>query len=504
MSRMQIVFVVAALVGGLAVPSVHAAGALGGTVMYAIGETRAHSSDGTVRTLSRGDGVVAGERVATGAGRLQLRMKDGGLVALQPNSEFGIERYDFDGTADGSENAVFRLLKGGIRAATGLIGRVNKERYSLRSTWATIGIRGTTYKARICEGDCAVPDGLYVSGGEGTIVVTNEGGELELTMGQRAFVASAESSPVPSTVEPDVADIPALDTAVDVAAVTDSNFIAGQAVFQASISGVDVVRPLAAGAGAISGSGVLSGAGRIGNTDLDGFARSGAALGSAVLSEAGIELDILNGSFNADGGLIGITGSRVNEDGVTESGALFVTNVVDVSTDGILYLGRWTEGTATAFVDGGYSASLELDASDSAHYIVAVDEIILPVTGSAEYHFNGMTTASSGTDGSLGAGVVGGHVHVDFGSQHVATSFDVDHQGLIAVQTSGFFRGGTAAFETAGNAIGAGCTAGCAASADGFLAGAGATPTRAGLSFQIEQQQRSIIGVGGFSLQAQP
>ena len=115
-----------------------------------------------------------------------------------------------------------------------------------------------------------------------------------------------------------------------------------------------------------------------------------------------------------------------------------------------------------------------------------------------------MTTLSSGTDGTLGAGITGGHVHVDFGSQHVATSFDVDHEGLIAVQTSGNFRGGTTAFETSGSAIGAGCSGGCAASADGFLAGPGTTPSRAGVSFQIDQAQRSIVGVGGFSLQAQP
>ena len=504
MSRIRILIFAVAIAGCLVSTQAPAADALAGTVMYAIGETRAHSSDGTVRALRRGDAVAAGERVATGAGRLQLRMRDGGLVALQPNSEFGIERYDFDGAPDGSENAVFRLFKGGIRAATGLIGSVNKASYSLRSAWATIGIRGTTYKARICDGDCAVPDGLYVRGGEGTIVVMNEGGELELSMGQRAYVARIDASPIPSSVDPDVADIPTLDTNVEVAAVTDTNFIAGQAVFQASIAGVERVQPLASAAGAATGSGALEGAGRVGNTNLDGLSRSGGILGSAVLSEAGAELDVLNASFNPDGGLIGITGSRANAAGELESGAIFVTNVADVATDGILYLGRWTEGTVTAFADGGYSASLELDAKDSAHYIVAMDEVTLPAQGSAEYHFNGMTTSTSGTDGSLGAGVVGGHVHVDFGSQQVATSFDVDHQGLIGIQTSGYFRGDTAAFETSGNATGAGCSGGCAASADGFLAGSGTTPSRAGLSFQIEQQQRSVVGVGGFSLQAQP
>lgn len=494
------VIVCACLAG---VSQVHAAGKAG-TVMYALGDTSAVASDGSRRALARGDVVAEGDRLETAAGSLQVRLEDGGLITLQPNSRFVIETYTYAGREDGSENAIFRLLQGGLRAATGAIGRVNRSHYLLRTTWATVGIRGTTYKARICAGDCPVPDGLYASGGEGVIVVMNDAGEIELTAGENAYVETPNSAPVATTLQPDVADIsPLFDTRFTMrdsgGPITDTNFIAGQAVFQASISGVAETLPLRAAAGAVSGEGSVSGAGRIGGARLDGQSRSGAILGSAVFSEAGEELDVLNASFNAQGGIIGITGSRVNDEGRSESGAIFVTNTVDVATDGILYLGRWTESELTAFADGGYSARLNLDREDHAHYIATLNEVRLPASGSASYTFNGLHTASTGTDSSLGRGLVGGRIDVDFGLQNASSRLRIDHGGRIDIETHGEFRSGHAAFDTAGNATGSGCRGGCEASVDGFLAGPGAIPNRAGVSYQVEQARRSIVGVGGFS-----
>jgi hypothetical protein len=46
-------------------------------------------------------------------------------------------------------------LKGGVRALTGLIGKRNPQNVEVRTTTATIGIRGTSFDARICESDCA-------------------------------------------------------------------------------------------------------------------------------------------------------------------------------------------------------------------------------------------------------------------------------------------------------------------------------------------------------------
>jgi hypothetical protein len=52
-------------------------------------------------------------------GRAQLRFTDGAYVSLQPQSEFAIRDYRFDGKTDGTERGFFGLLKGAMRTVSG-------------------------------------------------------------------------------------------------------------------------------------------------------------------------------------------------------------------------------------------------------------------------------------------------------------------------------------------------------------------------------------------------
>ena len=56
-------------------------------------------------------------------------------------------------TSSDSGRTVFSLLKGGFRAITGLIGKTRKDDYSIQTSVATIGIRGT--------------DAVYIDCGDG-------------------------------------------------------------------------------------------------------------------------------------------------------------------------------------------------------------------------------------------------------------------------------------------------------------------------------------------------
>lgn len=476
-----------------------------GKVTVAIGQTRAVDKDGQLRVLSKGDGVTAGDHLLTTDGRLQVRFSDGGLVALQPHTEFAIDDYNFNsGQAEKAaeiERSMFNLLKGGIRVATGLIGRRNRDSYKLRTQFATIGIRGTTFKARICKGDCAVADGLYAKGGEGSIVVKNEVGELELTVGQNAYVSAPNQTPARTDIEPDLSDIPpvsadyATATSNPTGPITDTNFIGGQAVFQASISGVTDNRDLRVAAGAASGTIAFSGKGEIGGVNFNGDTKSGSFQESGHFTDSG--LTSMQGAFNDKDGMIGFSGTDENGD----SAAVFVTNVKEAQSDGILYLGRWTEASLTAFATGGFSATADLTNKDNAHYITAENEITLPKSGSASYDFNGMATSSTGTDGSIGKGLTAGRVDVSFGTGAVDTNLTIDHEGLINVHSSGDLNGDGPSFDTDdGFASGAGCKPSCEVTVDGFVAGPkGGSPDRVGLSYEILQDQRGIVGVGGFS-----
>jgi hypothetical protein len=318
-------------------------------------------------------------------------------------------------------------------------------------------------------------------------VIFNDEGELELALGQLGYVSAPDAEPEATDVEPDVEDVPPPVADTGQGPVTDTGFIAGQAVFQASISGVAQTVPLRAAAGAGSGS-----------ITFDGDTHTGAFVASGHFADS--DLRVVSGSFNDDAGLIGIAG----EDDSGQSAAIFITHVTDAHSDGILYLGRWTDGTVTAFSSEGFSESTQLSPADNAHYVVAQGAVNLPGTGSALYDFNGMATSSTGTDGSIGRGIVAGHAHVFFGINEVSSEFMVDHEGLIEVHTNGFFDAGGPSFVTTGSATGAGCSPHCSASADGFLAGQASTPERLGLAYQIEQATRSIVGVGGFSHSPSP
>jgi len=66
---------------------------------------------------------------------------------------FHIEAFSYDKKAN-QENAALSLIKGGVRVVTGLIGRVNHDKYRFRVAGATIGIRGTGFDVW-CNGPCA-------------------------------------------------------------------------------------------------------------------------------------------------------------------------------------------------------------------------------------------------------------------------------------------------------------------------------------------------------------
>jgi len=88
-----------------------------------------------------------------GQGYALIGFKDGTKFTLRPNTSFAIERYR---QTAGSESAAFRLLKGGLRAVTGALSKRDPKAIEISTTTATIGIRGTQFDARVCEGgECA-------------------------------------------------------------------------------------------------------------------------------------------------------------------------------------------------------------------------------------------------------------------------------------------------------------------------------------------------------------
>jgi hypothetical protein len=114
-------------------------------------------TSGHFNLAARGGALEEGDVIITEKDSFaQLVFSDGSQVALRPNSRLSVTRYHYDHAAPAQDHMLLDLLRGGLRTVTGLIGkRGDKSAYSLKlSSFATIGIRGTDFIARLCEADC--------------------------------------------------------------------------------------------------------------------------------------------------------------------------------------------------------------------------------------------------------------------------------------------------------------------------------------------------------------
>lgn len=207
----QIMFFLCALL----LTEVAAAADRAGDITLLTGRATAAGVSGEIRPLAKEGAVYPGEMINTGPNSyLNIKFTDGGRVLLRPNSRFQIEEYSYKAqpasaaqssspnvAAEPEGNSLFRLLKGGFRAVTGLIGERNRDNYKVRTPVATIGIRGTDFEARLCQGDCfdispAPADGLYTGVFNGGIQLDNEAGSFNRDAGQYGFVPGFNQKPV--------------------------------------------------------------------------------------------------------------------------------------------------------------------------------------------------------------------------------------------------------------------------------------------------------------------
>lgn len=162
-----------------------------GIAQFTAGDVSLKNADGRTDPLVKGKDIESGQAIVTGAtGRAQLKFSDGGVVSLQPNTEFKIVNY-VDKLDAKEDRFLVDLLRGGMRAITGLIGKRNNSNYRVTTTTATIGIRGSGFAASYN------PDGsLNVTAEKDAIEVCSGGVCIGLVAGESAIVRSSSEPPV--------------------------------------------------------------------------------------------------------------------------------------------------------------------------------------------------------------------------------------------------------------------------------------------------------------------
>lgn len=174
--------------------------AVAGQVQFVYGAVQLTTEAGKSHPIQKGDAVNEGDTLTTAAtASAQIRMQDGGFIAVRPDTRLKFDSFKFNGKQDGSEQSFFSLFKGGFRAVTGLIGKINKPNYRITTPAATLGIRGTDHETFVVAPGspmaAVASAGTYNKVNLGETTMTTGKGTISVLPNQMGFVGAADQMP---------------------------------------------------------------------------------------------------------------------------------------------------------------------------------------------------------------------------------------------------------------------------------------------------------------------
>ncbi len=502
--------------------------AAAGKIEFVSGEASVRAGDGKVLPASKGMEIESGQVLETGNGKLQIRFSDGGLIFLAAHTSFQINAYHFSGSADGSEQAIFRLLRGGLRTITGAIGKQHQQQYRVETEVATIGIRGTHYQLRYCAGDCQTAkgklekNGLYAFVSRGAIHLANDAGSLDIATGKTAYVADRHTPPQRTDHMPMAESMASRQGKGDADEAGESRLEAG---IEQSEEAMRSLAGLAAGVENLSGmreegEGFLAGSGGyqsgedvfkvdgrivIANLhDIEGGAASDVSASSAIGTLVEVEKNV-QAYVDPTGAIRVVTNSEGSASNAT-------TGVYDTYQDSALFLSRWGGPGKT-----GGSLNATLSGNQSIHWLLVKPyESPLSQTGSATYDMVAATHPTSSNPASPMGTLNSATVTVNFGGTGPYGGLPYAHYNLSADIFQAVGDAGIDAigdFETGnhgtapGTVTGTACVSACAAYVHGLFAGNGVArggitvPSNLGLMYEIRNSPTSAYhGAAGLNL----
>ena len=534
---MKVRLTVAALLAVLLVnPPIVFAAQAAAKVVYAFGQVEAIGRDGKARSLARGAPIVSGDTVQTRRGRAQLRFSDGDFTALQPNTEYRVDDYVFKGEADGSERSFLSLVRGSVRLVTGAIGRANKKNFRIRTSVATIGIRGTAGRLSHCNSNCG-------ERGPGT-KLQGYGGTWDLSSG--SFNGPVEPKQAKFCNDVSCFDLPGFGQREDVPpeeeldedygededeeGVADSGYQQGE---QSGRGGTQC--DLGGGCGDLIIATGLIGADASNENDPQGdtslldnlvvVTKNGLPAAGLILDDdpepGDPDISILTNDVTA----LRTAFSSVNDPQVAALGSAVLDAVpaqkiallnsmpavigdgdFGPTSDGQLIKGRYTRGfllSIDVFLDTSevFTDLFKLTGFQSDHFIFGADPLFVPFGGQAMYTFTGGTFSTAVDGSSIGLGATGGTLAFDFGLAtgqimmsvaHGANTFNVMGGLQFESDRRFFFDNNVTAVAGMGS---------YPAFVDGFFATPNGlnAPRAAGLSYVIDMPV-DLIGTAGFGL----
>ncbi|MDX1514265.1 MAG: FecR family protein [Gammaproteobacteria bacterium] len=493
-----------------------------GQVMFSFGSVTITGADGTTRGAKRGEPIFSGDTVTTVAGRVQIKFTDGSLVSLVPNTVYGIDDYSYAGTVNGSERGFFRLVKGGLRTVTGAIGSGNRENYRLTTPVATIGIRGTWFRALLDQfGRLLVSVGFDPDDPRG-LIIANAVGQLELDRGENAVVENVNTPPVRTEQQvvlevPPPGPIPILLASEDCGnADCEQRIVVGEEPIDFTPPvGPPVLTALVAATTDVA---------TVFPTGVESESFIGVTtIGSPMTTAFGVETDTADFTFAtidintalqvSDPAALSLVQSFLDGADPLDV-SFFSANPAQVAEsftiDNVLTVTRWSGGRILTVDDSLGTLSSEVDdltGFQSWHFITGPtpgSPLPGPFSGIFTYSFAGGSNSTSESGATIGAGAINGTLVLDAASSipFVSINMQVQHDFIVynvngSVDIFGFVFGNQFGGVMQASGGPHACSFVCPANVDGTFSGAGTPPSHAGVAYIIFDID-PIHGVVGF------
>jgi len=378
-----------------------------GIAQFIAGDVNIRGADGKTDALLKGKDIESGQAIVTGAnGRAQVRFSDGGLISLQPNTEFKIASY-VDKADPQQDRFLVDLLRGSMRAITGLIGKRNRANYKVTTTTATIGIRGSGFNVGYN------PDGsLGVSAEKDAIEVCSGGVCVGVVAGESVRVNSSNEPPVRTQNR---ASVPTPGSAQDVVTAGNQTSSDGTSPLKDTRSPtVPTVPTVPPQTGTFTNLLVAANYTTATNST---FFESGTPPASTSL---------------VDGKLTAFSSSSAN---FTPNVAVAGSSIGTMTGGDFVGWGVWLTGTKTL---PGPSTS----SANRLHYVVGIPTAssLMPMTGTAAYTLIGSTapTRYDGVSGVLSSASFSADFGTGYASASLVTTFGTVSSSYIGISGSSF------------------------------------------------------------------
>lgn len=164
------------------------------TAHYPIGEvafiegSAAFHKGNNQRTAKQGDPIYMGSTLETNkSSKLIILFIDDTRITLSENTELTVDEFVFDPYDSEENQAKFSVLAGAFQWVSGMISKREDPDVEIRTTFGSIGIRGTSFWAGEIE------DGYGVIVESGLVQFSGEWGSTELPAGASTYLTKAKS-----------------------------------------------------------------------------------------------------------------------------------------------------------------------------------------------------------------------------------------------------------------------------------------------------------------------